>query len=76
MYKLLDNVVTIGNGSKKKANRMKKGDFVCVHMADGCSIGKVLEVRNGVIDVEFDDGILMNVPIEVVTSWVTDQVAV
>ena len=51
---------------------MKKGDFVCVHMAYGYSIGKVLEVRNGVIDVEFDDGILMNVPIEVATPWVTD----
>lgn len=51
---------------------MKKGDFVCVHMTDGCSIGKVLEVRNGVIDVEFDNGILMNVPFEVVTPWVTD----
>lgn len=50
---------------------MKRGDFVDVHLEEGCKIGKVLEVRNGVVDVEFDNGILIDVPLEIVTSWVT-----
>lgn len=49
---------------------MKQGDFVDVHMEDGCVIGKVLEIRDGVMDVEFDNGILTDVPLEVVTLWV------
>ena len=50
---------------------MKHGDFVDVHMEEGCMIGKVLEVRDGVVDVEFGNDILIDVPLEVVTPWVT-----
>lgn len=50
---------------------MKPGDFVDVHMEEGCAIGKVLEIRDGVVDVEFDNGILTDIPRDVVTPWVS-----
>ncbi len=56
---------------KGKNEIMKQGDFVGVHLEQGCVIGKVREVRDGVVDIEFDNGILIDVPIEVVTPWVT-----
>ena len=56
---------------KEKKETMKQGDFVDVHLEQGCVIGKVLEVRDGVVDVEFGNDILIDVPFEIVTPWVT-----
>ena len=42
--------------------QMSQGDFVYVKMSYGSVIGKLLAIRDGVMDVEFDNGILTDIP--------------
>ena len=50
---------------------MKSGDFVDVHFPDGCLIGKLISDDGKTVTVEFDNGILTDIPKEIVTEWVS-----
>lgn len=49
---------------------MKVGDFVDVHFEQGCVIGRLLSDDGNTVTVLFGDGILEEIPKDVVTLWV------
>lgn len=49
---------------------MKIGDYVDVHLDEGCCIGKLILDDGETVTVEFDNGILTDIPKEIVNKWV------
>lgn len=51
---------------------MKIGDYVDVHLDEGCCIGKLISDDGETVTVEFDNGIaLTDIPKEIVSEWVS-----